>query len=69
MSTFESKLYCISSQMEPNQRDQDIYSVKRTYRIYLSTKYDPSTEASVHARYILACTDKRPVPNVVMVQR
>ena len=39
-----------------DQMDQCIYGIKGTCWTYLSTKYNPSTQASVHAHYIPAYT-------------
>ena len=38
------------------QRDQRIYGIRGTCQTCLSKQYDPQTQASIHACYILACT-------------
>ena len=41
------------SQIGSDQRDQIIYGIRRTCRFSLSTQSDPSTQADVHAHYVL----------------
>ena len=42
-------------QIGSDQSDQSIYGIRRTGQTILSTYFMPSTQACVHARYVLAC--------------
>ena len=46
------------SQIRMDQRDQSMYGIRRTGPTFLSTYFTMSTQASVHASYVLVCTDQ-----------